>query len=280
MSVLSIKQLLAWKPPYLGDAFISDGILLPGTRMIVCGPPGSWKSMLAQHTAIQIANGNNWFLFGTRKATVLKVQVELPQFLDQQRLSTYVSKTGNSPDNVFYDTPEDMLKLDQPWGMAILAKSIEEAKHRCPNTPLVVILDPLKDLMGGKITDEQDVQKWQDNCKMLQQKYNFAVIIFHHPRKRQSDDNGFKDSGAEEGVGSYKWNAWCDTWLTTKIVNPYSGSNIIEYRWEKHRNAHKFLPNFKAVWNDSLVPTIIKDDPPEVSLNNLKGEQPQVVSII
>lgn len=276
MSIDSIHQLLTWKPPYIGDAFISSGILLPCTRMIVFGAAGSWKSMLAMYTAVTIAEGKPWFGFQTRKATIFKVQAELPKYMDRERLEIYVRSSGLKPANVYFKTPEDRLKLDTTWGANELSRDINEVKQRSPNTPVVVLLDPLKDLMAGKITDEYDVRKFQDNVNQLIQKHSITVVIFHHPRKRHTDESGsFFDAGAEESLGSNHWFNWCDTMIKTNITNPYAGSDIIEYRWEKHRNARRFLETFTVQWNrNTLMPTLISKgevDLQHLSIRNLES---------
>ncbi len=284
MSIDSAKQLLAWKPPYLGNPFIADGILLPETRMIIFGEAGSWKSNLALHTMFSISQGKEWMGYKTQPAVVLKVQAELPKYIDRERLVVYGASAGLLPDNIFFKTVGDTIggdervKLDTTFGMQALAKYIEEVQARNPSAQLVVLLDPLKDVMAGKITDEYDVRKFQDNLNSLISKYHFAVIIFHHSRKRQAAGNGegYLDGGGEESLGSIHWKNWCDTMLRSVIINPYSGSDIIEYRWEKHRNARKYLKSFKAQWSrGTLLPTILVEeavDVEDISIHGFQGD--------
>lgn len=272
MSIDNIHQLLAWKPPYMGNAFIGGGILLPETRMIVFGSAGSWKSNLAIHTTFAIAEGLPWFGFKTRKAVVLKVQAELPKYMDRERIEAYALAVRSKPDHAFFKTVDERVKIDTTWGAQTLSRYIEEVKLRDPDLPLVLLLDPLKDLMAGHISEEYDVRKFQDNLNAILRKYNVSVIIFHHPRKRHTEQEhgGFIDSGGEESLGSIHWFNWCDTMLRTIILNPYSGSDLIEYRWEKHRNAKRFLKSFTVQWDrNTLLPSVVEEELEEPSVRSL-----------
>jgi len=211
---------------------------------------------------------------------VLKVQAELPKYIDRERAIIYAMATRARPDNIFFKTVGDTIggdervKLDTGWGVQAVTKYLEEAKSRSPGTPLVLLLDPLKDLMAGKITDEYEVRKFQDNLNTLMRKYNFATVIFHHSRKHQFAGGEAVDMGGEEGLGSIHWKNWCDTMLRAVITNPYSGSDTIEYRWEKHRNARKYLKSFRARWSrGTLLPTKLEEEvvlPDSISLRGLE----------
>lgn len=259
-----------WKPPYVGNAFISEGILLPETRLIIFGAFGSWKSVLSIYTTFSLANGAPWFGYRTRKSTVFKYQAELPKYMDKERIENYARASNSYPDNVFFKTVDDRAKLDTSWGLQSFAKDIEEVKLRSPDTPLIVLLDPLYTMMAGHISDEYDVKKFQDNMNTTIAKYHITVIIVHHPRKSKMEEGQTVDMGGEEIMGSSYWMNWCDTMLRCKVTNPYAGADVVEYRWEKTRNAKKFLKPFTVRWNrDTLQPTVEVE---ELSVRNIKEE--------
>ena len=272
MPIDSIKQLLAWRPPFIGNAFISEGILLPETRMMMFGAFGSWKSVWSIHTAFAIAGGTPWFGYRTRKATVFKYQAELPKFMDKERVESYVRATKLYPENVFFKTAQDRVKLDTTWGVQSLTRDIEEVKLRSPDAPLVVLLDPLYAMMAGHISEEYDVKKFQDNMNEAIFKYHFTLIVVHHPRKTKVEEGMVLDMGGEEIMGSSYWSNWFDTILRAKVTNPYAGADTVEYRFEKTRNAKKFLPPFLIQWNrNTLVPTLLKQGELEVAEPSIKG---------
>uniref|UniRef100_A0A6M3JNZ8 Putative ATPase domain containing protein n=1 Tax=viral metagenome TaxID=1070528 RepID=A0A6M3JNZ8_9ZZZZ len=264
MTIDNENQLMSWKAPYRSDAIIEDGILLPGTVMMLFGAAGTWKTMNVFHLAYSISMGKDWFGFDTSPATVFCHQVELPKALYRDRFLKY--RTGNklTSGNIFFTTPDDDVLLDTTFGISELIKNIEEVKRRAsdPKLPLVIILDPLYLYLSGHISDEYDVRKFQRNVNSIRRKYNATFIIIHHSRLTRVDAGGDTvDLGAEEIMGSSYWNNWLDTILRIKVVNPFSGSDIVYMTFNKTRNAQSFLAGFKVKWNRSnLVPEIIDRD--------------------
>ncbi len=254
-------QLAQWTPPYRPDAIIEEGILLPGTVMMIFGAPGTWKTMNTFHLAYCIAKGIPWFGFNTAPSTVLSHQVELPKAIYQDRFLKYKRGNKATSGNVFFTTPDDDIHLDTTYGMSALAKNIEEIQRRAadPELPIVCIFDPLMLYMIGQIGDSTDVKKFQTNVNMLRRKYNITVIIMHHSRLTRVDATGqVVDLGAEEVMGSSYWNNWLDTIIRLKVVNPFSGSDIVNMNFAKTRNAQTFLPGFTVKWHrHNLVPEVV-----------------------
>lgn len=284
MSIDSIHQLIAWKPPYKGEPIIDKGILLPGTRLFLFGSPKTWKSMTSIHTVFSLATGIPWFGFRTRMVAVFKVQTELPKSVDRERVLKYQATCGTMPHNIFFKTPSDRYKLDTTNGYNKLVSDLKEVEHRIPNTHITIILDPLYKMFAGKITDEYDVKKFQDNMDMLLLDHDISLILIHHTRKSKGEtdrDGNLLDLGAEEAIGSSYWGNWCDTMIRLKLLNPYAGKNEIEFSFEYTRNSQEFLSNFKVRWSRStLHPTVYEHDPtyePEIygdvaSIRNLDIE--------
>lgn len=259
MPIDNIQQLISWQPQKQ-DAIIEEGILLPETRLMIFGQAKAWKSMLSLHTAFCLANGASWFGYSTAKAVPLKCQVELPKAIDRDRVAKYAKGANSYPPNVFFKTPQERMKLDTSFGIASINKDIEEVKRRSPGLHLVLILDPLYKLISGHISDEYDVKKFQDNLDESKEKYHYSVIIIHHSRLTRVDSSGIiVDLGAEEAMGSSYWNNWCDTMIRVKLLNPYTGSNLVEVSFELVRNAQTILPSFQVHWDRSnLQPTVTK----------------------
>ena len=251
---------------------------MPETTFMIFGQAGAWKSMLSLHTAFAIANGLSWFGYKTAKAATLKYQAELPKAIDRDRVAKYARGANSYPSNVFFKTVYERVKLDTSWGIASFNKDVQEVKTRCPDSHLVVILDPLYMLMAGHISDEYDVKKFQDNIKESKTKLQYSIIIIHHSRLTRVDSSGsVVDLGAEEVMGSSYWNNWCDTMVRVKLLNPYSGSDRIEISFDKVRNAQTILPGFQVRWDRSnLQPTVTSraavDTGGEPSIRGLKED--------
>ena len=84
----TIQDLLDWTPPP-NYRIISGGVLNVKNRMLIFGDEGSWKSMLALHTAHCISRGSRWLGFRTNPCNVLRLQVELPMYTDRDRIEKY-----------------------------------------------------------------------------------------------------------------------------------------------------------------------------------------------
>lgn len=261
MTIDNLNQLRQWQPPYRPDAIIDEGLLLPGTVMMLFGAAGTWKTMSSAHIAFCIATGVPWFGFKTQPATVLAHQVELPKLLFKNRIIKYADGNKKATQNIFFQTPQDEVLLDTTMGTSALAKSVEEVKRRAadPALPVVVILDPLYMHMAGHISDEYDTRKFQRNVNELRRNYDLTFIIIHHSRLTRVDNTGaVVDLGAEEIMGSSYWNNWLDTILRVKVTNPFNGSDTIQNQFGKTRNADSFVPGFTVHWDRScLRPEVI-----------------------
>lgn len=264
----NIQQLISWEPPFQ-ETIIDKGILLPQTRLIIFGQAKSWKSMLAMHTAFSLANGTPWFGFKTTKCLIFHLQVELPKSAEQKRVIKYAKNANSYPTNVAFKTAS-RLKIDTSFGLSSLSKDVEEVKARFPAyNNLVLILDPLYLLMAGHISDEYDAKKFLENVNDVKEKYGLAVILIHHTRLTRLNNAGeVVDLGPEEMMGSSYLNNWCDTAVKVRLLNPYTGSDLVKLTFELTRNAEDLLPSFEIQWSRAtLLPTIAKrteivlDDP-------------------
>ncbi len=263
MTIDNLTQLRQWQPPYRPDAIIEEGILLPGTVLMMFGAAGTWKTMNSMHLAFCIARGDSWFGYQTTPATVYVHQVELPKLLFKERVEKYSSGV-NGLYNIFFKTPQDDVLLDTTFGVGQLQKDIDEVMRRAPDSslPLVIILDPLYLHMQGHISDEYEVKKFQSNINAIRKKYNATFVVVHHSRLTRVDNEGkVVDLGAEEIMGSSYWNNWLDTIVRIKVTNPFSGADTVQFDFGKTRNSQHFLPGFKVKWHrDTLSPEVVARD--------------------
>lgn len=280
MPIDSLSQLRQWQPPYRTDSIIEDSLLLPETAMFLFGSAKAWKTMHSTHLAFCIATGQPWFGYETRRATVLKIQVELPKFQDKERIMKYAKNVNGSTPNIFFQTPEDDLLLDTTYGKQALMKYVEEVKRRTPNPDdsLVVFLDPVYLLTRGSASEELDAKKLILNLKEIRNKLHVTFVIVAHARLKKTDaSGGVIDMGAEEVMGSSLWNNFCDTMVRFDLLNPYSGANTTKVSFVHHRNAQLFHPSFTVKWrrSDLTVEVVQRDivEDEEPSVRDLIGRE-------
>jgi len=204
MKADSLSELLAWEPPPI-IPIIAGGLLLPQTKMFLYGRYKSWKSMIAIHTAFCIAGGKPWFGFRTTATTTLMLQVEIPKVQYRNRVHKYAQGNNITKlDNLHFLT-ESYIKLDKGFGCSSLEQEIVRLK------PGVVIVDPLFEVVSGRLTDEFDMRQFTDRMNMLMNKHHFALIIIHHDRKPQIFEGQSVNLGSQDMFGTVYFLGWCDT---------------------------------------------------------------------
>lgn len=285
----TVQSLFNWKPP-VRKSIIEQGVLLPETQMILFGPSKSWKSILANHTAFCIANGDNWFGFKTAKCVVFRYQIELPKAVDRRRVVKYSAGaegrlSDNKPKNLYFKT-NTYIKLDSTFGLASLDKDIQEILTKHPNEHLVLIIDPLYKIMSGRITDEYDVRKLTDNLDILKNKYGLTLILVHHTRlTRILQDGSEIDLGAEDMLGSAVLTWWCDIALKLRVLNPRTGRDKIRMTFEIPRHAEDVLPILEFKWDRTNLqfnvtkrelPKDITDEESSVDMTNVSVRYPDL----
>jgi KaiC/GvpD/RAD55 family RecA-like ATPase len=264
----TIGDLLEWKPPEL-TRIIHSGILNTKSRMLVFGDEGSWKSILALHTAHSIARGSNWLGFTTTKSNIFRLQVEMPMYMDRVRVQKYcigsfnIYKAKNNgladvatlanayayPPNVASRT-EQFIHIDESFGFESLKKNVITCITEMPEAPLVIILDPLYKMFNRDLGKELDVRPMLDRLDLLIEETGASVIIVHHSRKAQVDSEGTSvDMGSQDATGSRAIARWVDTILRIDLLPDDETQSKVLMRFTKHRNAEEPLPILTIKWN-------------------------------
>ena len=283
----TIQDLLSWTPPP-NRRIISEGVLNVKNRMIIFGDEGSWKSMLALHTANCISRGSKWLGFRTNPSNVLRLQVELPMYTDRERVEKYClgSKqiylakanryeiTPTDPDildekatNYSYpiviNRTEQFIHIDESSGWESLRKNIYLCISELSPLPLVVILDPLYKMFNRNLSEETDVKPMLDKIDMIMEDASASIpgvsfIIIHHTRKSITDAGKPISMGSQDATGSRSLVRWADTVLRID-PDPYDATMTkVKAAFTKHRNAEDTLPSLLLRWNrDTLHPQIL-----------------------
>ena len=281
----TISDLLNWKPPY-HTRIISAGILNTNNRMIIFGDEGSWKSILAVHTAHCIARGSNWLGFRTYPSNVLRLQAELPMYIDRERIDKYctgskqihIAKDSHNPDEPdepgspanhyayptnYVSRTEQFIHIDESIGWESLLRNIRLCISELPQAPLVVILDPLYKMFNRNISEETDVKPLLDKVDIIMDEVKGAglsFIIVHHTRKSKTDESGVPIAmGSQDATGARTWMRWADTILRIDPEPNDRTMTRVTATFTKHRNAEDVLPIIRLRWNrDTLHPQILQ----------------------
>lgn len=284
----TISDLLAWTPPP-HYRIISGGVLNVKNRMIIFGDEGSWKSILAIHTAHCIARGSRWLGFRTYPANVLRLQVELPMYIDRERVEKYcigskqiylardshkditaeeLDRLDARATDYAYPTSvvnrtEQFIHIDESSGWESLRHNILTCVTELPELPLVVILDCLYKMFNRNISEETDVKPLLDKIDLIMEDIKsipgISFIIVHHTRKSKTDEQGRPTPmGSQDATGSRAWLRWADTILRIDPDPSDSTLTKVTATFTKHRNADDVLPILIVRWNrDTLHPQIL-----------------------
>lgn len=228
MNPLSTEELINWTPPKV-TYLVGNGILLPGSKMIIYGRGGSFKSMLAMDLSSKLATGQRWLGFETHRSRVLNVQEEITQGQYRNRVIKYMAGHHLTyPSNLWWATvPSFKLEGD---GLAKLDANMHNLK------PEVLVLDPLYRITRLDINKPSDAQILIEKLDRLCVSHNCALVLISHTRK--PSNQGVSDWGQELIGASFLFD-WADTNLAMELVN----NDTIRLRWEKVRHAEVSIPN-------------------------------------
>lgn len=286
--LFTIQDLLAWTPPS-NYRIISGGILNVKNRMFIFGDEGSWKSILALHTAHCIARGSSWLGFRTNMSNVLRLQVELPMYTDRERTDKYCIGSKNiylakNKDRTLTPTQlegiddratayayppvinrtEQYIHIDESSGWESLRRNIYTCISELPQLPLVVILDPLYKMFNRSLSEATDVKPMLDKIDLIMEDASQSIpgvsfIIVHHTRKTKVDESGRPISqGSQDATGWRGLVQWADTVLRIDLNPGDSTMTRVTATFTKHRNAEDVLPTSVLRWNrDTLHPQIL-----------------------
>jgi RecA-family ATPase len=228
----TISELLAWEPPRVSE-IIGDGILWPGTKALMYGSFGTFKSMIAMHTGFCLTTNRRWFGHDVNRAPTMMLQLEIPKMLFKERVKKYL--IGNkllAPPDYWVITEPDLV-LDRGYGIQAMDTLISTFK------PKVVIIDPIYKIMAGDMNNNAEVKPVLDLFDRWIKLYNISIILVGHPRKPSKEElsDGLDYGGYELMGGSY-WANWFDTMIK---VNASAGSTVI-LEYKKVRNAQIEIP--------------------------------------
>lgn len=272
--LLTVKDLQEHKPPPVYP-LIHKGILNIGSKAIIFGDEGTFKSALATHAAYCLARGSKWLGFKTARSNILYIQAEMSLSQTKERMEQYCSgsmeiylardmkvpdedaraKEYAYPDNVITEAIVQDVSLDTENGYHFIRNELELMITEMPELPIILIADPLFKMFRYDLIKEDDMRSLTRNIdRLLHDEALFknhpgmAALIVHHTRKAQMDKEGNVTVGPGStdmfGSGHLKW--WADTVIRTDLDPDDETESTMRVRFTKHRLARYPLP--KEIW--------------------------------
>ena len=175
------------KPPLI------DGLLFPGTYLFV-GAPKLGKSFFMAQLAYHISTGTPLWDMPTKKGTVLYLALEDDYGRLQKRL--YRMFGTESTENLYFSVSAKQLGcgLDEQLGNFI-------TEH--PDTALIIIdtLQKVREVGGDNYSYASDYDIIA-SLKQLADRFGICLLLVHHTRKQQAEDQFDMISGTNGLLGA------------------------------------------------------------------------------
>ena len=175
------------KPPLI------DGLLFPGTYLFV-GAPKLGKSFFMAQLAYHISTGTPLWDMPTKKGTVLYLALEDDYGRLQKRL--YRMFGTESTENLYFSVSAKQLGcgLDEQLGNFI---------NEHPDTALIIIdtLQKVREIGGDNYSYASDYDIIA-RLKQLADRYGICLLLVHHTRKQQAEDQFDMISGTNGLLGA------------------------------------------------------------------------------
>ena len=288
-NLYTVQDLSEYHPP-AKHSLIHEGVLDLGTRLMLFGEAGAWKSNLAIHAAYCISVGCRWLGFSTSPAVIFYVQGEMTLAHTKERIEKYCASTKRiflaNPDSVPARADDvsypshvvteaiEFLHLDESAGYESVKQDLTALINCFPNLPIVLIVDPFYKVFRHDLIKEDEVKYFLDNMDLLRTDKQVlsicpgvSIILVHHAKKPTLDREGNPISaGTSDMFGSAGLDWWADTIMRTELEEHDESKSTIKITFTKHsRVSAGYLPKeILARWNkDLLHPRILSRRMPQ-----------------
>lgn len=188
--------------------WLLDGLLAQGGLGLVTGFPGTGKTQFSIAVGAHLALGTSEFLKwdnigGSKKVLFLSLE------MGAAPLNHFMGSIAKGYDDKVklnrnflvapFGTP---MPLDAPEGQAFFDTLMAD------HMPDVVVIDSLQKISSKELTDEQAVKSLIHYLSGVRAKYNSAMLIIHHNRKKPND-------GQKKGVELS--DVYGSTYITTDV---------------------------------------------------------------
>jgi len=184
---LATGRLPAQPPPMVRIADVVDpgrprwlveGLWVSGAFGIVGAEPKSWKSMLTAWIGVHVAAGRPMWGRAVEQGRVLMLSVAGGPPLLRSRVARMCAAIEvRFGDLDLHAIDEPMMRLDEPAQMDRLAATVRELR------PVLLVLDPLRDIHSLDENDAQLVTALLAPLRTLAVEERCAVMVVHHMAK-------------------------------------------------------------------------------------------------
>ncbi len=170
---------------------------------IITGQPGTGKTQLGLQLAIKMALGSanvlGWNnVGGAKKVLMLSLEMwhaPLKLFLESI-LREYEGNLRDISKNLTISPIGKSIPFDKPDGLALINNLLSEYQ------PDILFIDSMQKISTKPLTDEIASKELLDVLEDLRSKYNVAIYIIHHDRKKSNDPGKSAPGGLSDMYGS------------------------------------------------------------------------------
>lgn len=228
-----------------------DGLLSVGGFGLITGYPGVGKTQLALQMAFSLAAQREQFLKWRNVGSAKKV-LFLSLEMGPSPLHLFMSTIAPEYDDVREQLARNVnivplgtnVGFDTKEGQALMTKLLDEYM------PDLLVVDSLQAAVSKELTDETAVKTFMAYVKQLRKRYNMAVLMVHHNRKKAAEQQA---AGIEisDVYGSQFLAAEVEFVLTLNSVSP----TIVNLTHAKNRLGVQLDP-FEISRNEHLTFTL------------------------
>jgi hypothetical protein len=183
-------------PPTTPPVLI-DGALYRGGTLLLAGPSKAAKTWTMMDLGIAVATGGNWLGFSTTAAPVLYLNLELPDFVAEQRLRTLCDHRGISPPSGFI-----------LWNLRGHAVTVDDLERELPSRVAqhgigLVVIDPhykVSATSGAEENSNDSQGALLARLEALTSRNGVALAIAHHFAKGEAASKNAIDRASGGGV--------------------------------------------------------------------------------
>ena len=254
LRTISMSEL--YETVYESNPPLIDGFLYPGTYLFV-GAPKLGKSFLMAQLAYHISTGTPLWDMPTKKGTVLYLALEDDYCRLQKRL--YRMFGTESTENLYFSVSAKQLGcgLDEQLGNFI-------TEH--PDTALIIIdtLQKVREVGGDNYSYASDYDIIA-SLKQLADRFGICLLLVHHTRKQQAEDQFDMISGTNGLLGAAD-----GAFLLRKEKRTGNAATLdVSGRDQQDQRLYLECDTERLIWKLEDIETELWKDPPEPLLEEI-----------
>lgn len=192
---VSAARLCATPPPT--PPILIDGALYQGGTMLLAGPSKAAKTWTMLDLGLAVATGTEWLGFKTAKAAVLYLNLEVPEFVAEQRVRALCARRGIEPPDAFH-----------LWNLRGLVVTVDDLEREIPRRIAkdgvgLIIVDPhykVSATSGAEENSNDSQGALLARLEAMTSAGGAALAIAHHFAKGDAGSKNAIDRASGGGV--------------------------------------------------------------------------------